>query len=514
MHEPAEGALSWGSRISQLAEQHPDKIALILASREGEDRPVTWTELDVGSTRAAHLLKNRGTLEYSMVVIGLPNSLEHVLAALGVWKLGGCVLPVNARLPTPERDQILEVAGSSIVVADWTDLRMAGISSQDLRSLDDFSSEPLPDRISQPAKAIASGGSTGRSKVIVDPSPWARAPGEIAKLAAHITGFRLGQVQLIAGPLYHHAPFCWTFWGLFEDQTVVLMERFDAARAVDLIEQYGINFSCMVPTMMRRMIRLPGIQQRDLSSLEALYHTGGPCPVWLKEAWIDLVGPEKIYEAYGSTEEIGYTAIRGDEWLEHRGSVGRPGDGELKILGAEGQELAPGEVGEVFMRRSDRTGPTYECMGSVPAETTPDGFASVGDLGWVDEDGYLFLADRRVDMIVSGGANVYTAEVEGALTEHPDVDDVAVVGVPDEEWGRRVHAIIQPADFEQCPGTDRLDEHCRERLAAYKAPKSYEFLRALHRNQAGKIRRSALVAERQHGWTKDMQRVRHSGTRT
>jgi bile acid-coenzyme A ligase len=149
-------------------------------------------------------------------------------------------------------------------------------------------------------------------------------------------------------------------------------------------------------------------------------------------------------------------------------------------------------------------------MGSVPAKTTADGFASVGDLGWVDEDGYLFLADRRVDMIVSGGANVYPAEVEGALTEHPEVDDVAVVGVPDEEWGRRVHAIIQPADFAHCPGTDRLDEHCRERLAPYKAPKSYEFLRALPRNQAGKIRRSALAAERRQGWTQTMQPVERS----
>ena len=493
MHEPADGALSWGSRISQLAEQHPDKIAMILAPREGEDRPVTWTHLDVTSNRAAHLLKNRGVAEHSMVVIGLPNSFEHVLAALGVWKLGGCVLPVNARLSARARDQILEIAEPGVVVADWTDLKKGVVSSRQLNSLDGFSNEPLPDRISHPAKAIASGGSTGRSKVIVDPSPWARAPGEIGMAAASITGFRSGQVQLVAGPLYHHAPFCWTFWGLFEDQTVVLMERFDAARAVDLIEQYGVNFSCLVPTMMRRMIRLSDIQERDLSSLEGLYHTGGPCPVWLKEAWIDLIGPEKIYEAYGSTEDIGYTAIRGDEWLEHRGSVGRPGNNELKILDAEGQEVAFGEVGEVFMRRNDVTGPTYKYMGSVPAKTTPDGFASVGDLGWVDEDGYLFLADRRVDMIVSGGANVYPAEVEGALAEHPDVDDVAVVGVPDEEWGRRVHAIIQPSDFGSPPPPARLHEHCRQRLAAYKAPKSYEFLRVLPRNQAGKIRRSALA---------------------
>ena len=323
---------------------------------------------------------------------------------------------------------------------------------------------------------------------------------------------RSGQVQLVPGPLYHHAPFCWTFWGLFEEHEVVLMERFDAARAVDLIEQYGVNFCCVVPTMMRRMIRLPDIQERDLSSLEALYHTGGPCPAWLKQAWIDLIGPEKLYEAYGSTEDIGFTAIRGDEWLEHRGSVGRPGNTELKILDADGQELAPEEVGEVFMRRNDVTGPTYKYLGSAPVKTTPDGFASVGDLGWVDEDGYLFLADRRVDMIVSGGANVYPAEVEGTLAEHPDVDDVAVVGLPDEEWGRRVHAIIQAADFEHPPTPAVLDEHCRQRLAAYKAPKSYEFLRALPRNQAGKIRRSALASERRQGWTRSMQPVERSGS--
>jgi bile acid-coenzyme A ligase len=160
-------------------------------------------------------------------------------------------------------------------------------------------------------------------------------------------------------------------------------------------------------------------------------------------------------------------------------------------------------VGEIFMRPHG-AGPTYAYIGSPPAKGTPDGFTSVGDLGWVDAEGYLFLADRRVDLIITGGANVYPAEVEAALTEHPSVGDVAVIGVPDEDWGKRVHAVIQPRDPGDPPTVAALDAHCRERLASYKIPKSYEFVAQLPRDDAGKLRRSGLVAEREVGWTAGM----------
>jgi bile acid-coenzyme A ligase len=254
---------------------------------------------------------------------------------------------------------------------------------------------------------------------------------------------------------------------------------------------------------MRRLLDCPEIKQRDFSHVQAFFSTAAPCPPWLKRAWIDLIGPERLYEAYGATEATGACIIRGDEWLAHPGSVGKPRGCDLKILDEQLQEVPPGVVGEIFMRPWT-TEPTYYYKGSPPCKATPDGFMSVGDLGWVDEAGYLFLADRRVDMIVTGGANVYPAEVEAALSEHPAVSDVAVIGVPDPVWGRRVHAVVQPSDPAQPPTVAELNRHCRERLVSYKVPKSYEVTPNLPRDPSGKIRRSAMVAEREAGWSPEM----------
>jgi bile acid-coenzyme A ligase len=306
---------------------------------------------------------------------------------------------------------------------------------------------------------------------------------------------RIGQVQLIAGPLYHNSPFSWGPIGLFEEHTLVVMERFDAARAVDLIERHRVNFGFLVPTMMKRILDLPGLRREAFASVHAFFHTAAPCPSWLKRAWIDLLGPERLYEAYGATEAVGSTVIRGDEWLEHPGSVGRPQDCDLRILDEDGRDVPAGQVGEIYMRPR-AAGPTYRYLGSPPAAATPDGYVSVGDMGWVDGEGYLYLADRRVDLVIVGGANVYPAEVEAALLQHPQVQDVAVIGLPDADRGKRVHAVIQPRDPQAPPAVDALDAHCRTRLAPYKVPRSYEFLAALPRDESGKIRRSALVAER------------------
>jgi bile acid-coenzyme A ligase len=253
---------------------------------------------------------------------------------------------------------------------------------------------------------------------------------------------------------------------------------------------------------MRRIIMLPGVRegQRDFSSIQAIQSSAAPCPIWLKQAWIDLLGPEKVHEVYGSAEGIGATMIRGDEWLEHQGSVGRPVNCELRILDEAGNDLPPGEVGEIFTRPTETDGPTFQYVGAPNAKSTPDGFYSIGDLGWLDANGYLFIADRRTDMIVSGGANVYPAEVEAALHDHPAIADLAVVGVPDEEWGRRVHAVVQPADPAHPPPVAELDAWARERITSYKVPKTYELVAELPRNEAGKIRRSALAAERESGW--------------
>jgi bile acid-coenzyme A ligase len=496
-------AISFGRRVSILAAAHPERTALILVSKGGEERRISWSALDRESNRTARLLAGQEVGSSSTVVVGLANCAEHFLISLAAWKLGACVIPLNPALPPRERDALLQLARPTVVVADWEGID-GSLSRSDLERASRLSADPLPDRIPHPGKAIASGGSTGRPKLIVDPSPWARIaviganPGLVESMGYWL-GMRAGQTQLVAGPLYHNAPFTWSHLGLFEDHCLVVLERFDAALAVDAIERHRVNWGFLVPTMMHRILHLPGIAARDFSSVEAFFHAGAPCAGWLKEAWIELLGGNRLYEMYGATEAFGLTVIRGDEWLAHRGSVGRPRDSELRILDEAGRDLPVGEIGEIFMRPSDPAAPTFRYVGADPATTAGDRYVSVGDMGWVDSDGYLFLADRRADLILRGGANIYPAEVEAVLTEHPKLADVVVIGVPDEELGERVHAVVEPRGDAAPVSAEELDQFCRERLAPYKVPASFEVLAALPRQESGKIRRSALAAERKTG---------------
>jgi bile acid-coenzyme A ligase len=496
--------VSYGRKISLLAEEHPEKTAIVFVPVEGDERLVSWRELDRRSNQIARLMAERGVNETSLAAIGLPNSPEHIFATYGAWKLGALVLPMRAALPQRERDAILEVGTPGIVVADWDEVAWPLLTSADLDASKGYDDGSLPDRIPHPGKAIGSGGSTGRPKIIVDPRPWAGVPNEFIERAR--SGFRPRQTQLVAGPLYHNSPFSWSNFGLFYDQLIVLMERFNAERALELIERYRVNWAFTPPTMLRRMYLVPEVHTRDLSSVERIFLTAAPCPPWLKRFWIERLGPTKVYEAFGSSEAVGHCDILGDEWLEHPGSVGKPQNTDMKLLDEDGNEVPTGEVGEIFMRRRDTDEAPYYYIGSPPAKSTPDGFTSVGDMGWVDAEGYLFLADRRTDLIITGGANVYPAEVEAALIEHSDVYDVAVIGVPDEDWGKRVHAIIQPQDITHPPELVAIHAHVRDRIASYKVPKTYEFVALLPRDDAGKIRRSALAADRESGWTENMVR--------
>ena len=501
VHGPVpSAAISYGRRLGDLARAHPDKLALVFARRDGSERRHTWRELEHASNRLTRLFAARGLRQGDWLVIGLYNRPEHTLATLAGWKLGACVLPLSARLPPAERDALLALADPALVVADW-DLADSPLADRprlglaDLAHADALAPGPLPDRISHPGKAVGSGGSTGRPKIIIDPRPWAAIPGDTYRGLGGRVGMRAGQNVLVPGPLYHNAPYCWSHWALFEGSTVVLMERFDAELALDLLERHRIGWTTLVPTMMLRMARVEGIETRDLSALEGLMHTAAPCPPWVKRRWMDLVGPEKVFEAFGATEAIGATIIRGHEWLAREGSVGRPDGCEIRVLDEEGRELPPGDVGELHFRLASGAPPDYEYRGSAPAPTTPDGFVTVGDLGWVDEEGYLFPADRRTDLIISGGANIYPQEVEAVLTEHPAVRDAAVIGLPDDEWGKRVHAVVLPAPGTAPSPTD-LEAFCRARLVSYKVPKRFELVPRFPRDESGKIRRTALVAAR------------------
>ncbi len=489
-------AQSFGSRLADLARDEPDHPAIIFAPRAGGERRLSRRELNSESNRCARLLAGAGVHAGDVVVVGLPNSIEHYLVTLAIWKLGGCVLPLGPALPLVAREEMLAIAGARAAVADWDPCSVPTIRPHDLEQAATLSDEALPDQIAQPGKAVASGGSTGRPKVIVDPRPWCGLPGQFARAYRPFCGMQVGQVQLVAAPLYHNVPFLRSHLGLFEAHTLIVMERFDAARAVELIERHGVNFAFLVPTMLLRMSRLPEIGQRDLSSLSALSHSAAPCPEWVKRTWIDLVGAEHIYETYGASEMEGMTWIRGDEWLDHPGSVGHPRQFDLRILDDRGAECPAGTIGQIYLRDPTRPERPFLYLGDPPPPATADGFLSAGDLGWVDEAGYLYLADRRVDLIVTGGANVYAAEVEGALSQHPRVDDVAVIGLPDADLGKRVHAVVQSVDPAAPPSSDELDAFARRLLPPYKVPRSFEFVAALPRNEAGKIQRSALAAAR------------------
>jgi bile acid-coenzyme A ligase len=495
-----EREVTFGARVRELAALHPDKPAIIFIPQQGVERTITWRDYDRATNRIARLLAARGVHEGSTVAIGVWNSPEQMIVTAAAWKNGALALPLRAILPPRERDGILEIANPSLVFAEWEDVAYPVLRPDELSRADAYDDGPLPYDPPHPGKAIASGGSTGRSKIVVDRTahPVRRSPRGPRLGEAH------GQVQLLCAPLYHNSPFLNAYRGLADDNTIVLMERFDAAKAVDAIERHCVNYAYMPPIIMRRIIMLPGVQERDFSSIEAMHSSAAPCPPWLKRAWIDLIGPEKVYEVYGSSEGIGATIIRGDEWLAHPGSVGKPVVCELRILDENLRDLPPGDVGEIFTRPTMTNGPTFRYIGGATIKSTPDGFYSVGDLGWVDAEGYLFIADRRVDLIITGGANVYPAEVEAALHDHPAIADLAVIGVPDEEWGKRVHAVVQPLNPANPPAVTELDAWARARITSYKIPKTYEFIAELPRNEAGKIRRSALADERASGWNPAM----------
>jgi bile acid-coenzyme A ligase len=488
--------ITYGRGLTLGAAEHPDRPAIILRALDGQFDQITYSQLEASANRLAHRFEDFGLNPGSRVAVGLPNSIEHFVAALATWKIGACVIPLNPLAPPLEREPLIRLMRPQLVVADWEQFHEAPtLSSTKVLEPGAYSDSPLRDHISEPGVGFCSGGSTGRPKVILESGPFDRVRGEFNDMQT-FAGMTSGQRQLATGPLHHITPFVAAHVGLQEAGTVVLMARFDPDVAVSLIEQYRVEWVFLVPTMMARIARLDGIENRDLSSLQAVLHGSAPCPEWVKRAWIKLIGARKVREGWGSTEGVGHTSIDGEEWLRHPGSVGRPVNTELRILDPDGTQVPAGTVGEIFSRKTNRKGNSHKYLGAPPNRSTPDGLTSLGDLGWIDEDGFLYIADRRVDLIIRGGANIYPAEVEAALTEHPGVADAVVVGLPDADLGRVVLAIVRPLDPLAPPSIEDLDAHMRARLAGYKVPALYEFIDEFPRNDSGKVRRSQLAADR------------------
>ncbi|CAN5124668.1 AMP-binding protein [soil metagenome] len=467
-----------------------------IAVRYGDDA-LSWRELDRRSDIRAVQLLELGVQVDDLVAIALPNGVAHHEWTLAAWKAGAtpCVLP--SRLPGAELQDIVSLAEPRILIRPTAD------PIADARSIAGDGpvvgpEGPIPaDLAAANWKALASGGSTGRPKLIVDHGP----PRYTAKINGLLTlvGIPEGGVVLNPGPLYHNGPFLFSNLALVAGARLIGMERFDAEQCLALIARHRVDWVFMVPAMMHRIWNLPRETREayDLSSLKLVLHMAAACPAWLKQAWIDWLGPDRILEGYAGTEGPG-TMITGAEWLLKPGSVGRVPTGTITVRDEQGQPCAPGEVGEIFLPAA-----AAERFHYVGGELRLDaeGRMSLGDLGYVDADGYLFLADRRTDLIIRGGANIYAAEVESALSEHPAIVSAVVIGLPSDDLGQRVHAIIETLSS-QGLAVEAIDAFVRARLSGYKRPESYEFVQTPLRDEAGKVRRSALREERLR-WLKD-----------
>jgi bile acid-coenzyme A ligase len=483
-----EEAVSNVQRLAELAAEKPDEIAYVHLALDGGERSITWADLDRRSSQVAGAFRQRGVGFGDLVGLGIRNSPELLMAVVATWKLGAIPVPVRWDVPDWELERLKQAIAPTIYLSPEDLTWVAATEGDDVPD--------LPPLVSPNVNGICSSGSTGTPKVILLQTPALINP-HVSTPMAENWDMPITRPQriLVLAPMYHINAFA-TIHSMLAGDELYVLEKFDAGRILDAIEHHRITTFTATPTMLQRIADHPTADARDLSSIEWILQGAAPMPPSLVHRWAALIGPEKIIMAYGGTEGLGTTALNGTEWLAHEGSVGRGNRGaELRILDDEGNDLKPGEIGHIYMRTPGLSGATY--LGDVPQiPMTDDGFGSYGDMGWLDEDGYLYLADRRVDLIITGGANVFPAEVEAALIDHPKVADVVVVGLKDDEWGRRVHAIVEPTDPAGPPTFDELKAYVKSRLLPYKVPKSVEIVDAIPRSEAMKVNRGRLVEER------------------
>jgi bile acid-coenzyme A ligase len=476
--------ISFSRQLQLLAAADPGRAAVTCGSES-----ITRAELVAAGDDLAVDLAARGVGQGDMVTVALANSLAWFVTYVAIWRLGAIPQPISSRLPQRELHAIIELANPAAVIGVPEGSVPGRVCIPIGYSAPHVDASRLPDLVSPAWKAPTSGGSTGRPKLIVSGDPALIDPDAAAP-------FFLGNDECLVmpGPLYHNGPAVWACQALLHGDHVALLPRFDAESTLAAIETHRASVLYMVPTMMKRITRLTDDVRLgfDLSSLRVVWHLAEPCPEWLKQAWIDWLGASRIFELYAGTEAQAATIITGEEWLAHRGSVGRPQPGTVEIADANGNVLPTGEMGEVWLRAARDT-PTYIYVGAE-ARRRDGGWESLGDMGHLDADGYLHLGDRAADMILAGGANIYPAEVEAAILEHPAVHSCAVIGLPDEDKGSVIHAIVE-ADSDVLSQSELL-AFLAERLVVYKLPRTVEFVGQPLRDDAGKVRRSALRAER------------------
>ena len=468
--------LTVAERLSSISRERDSTDAVIFVDGRGGDERISWGQLDRRANHCATELLALGVAFGGTVAVALPNSIEHVVATLAVWKLNGTVVPVDPRWSTRERDAFILTARPDAYI--HRSEHPVGVKTL---SLPDWSKEaldcPAPPATVRPMSAYTTGGSTGRPKVILRSEPWMIDDEHPVPVRESQLGIRCDQVQLVAASLFHTG-FGALYRGLTLGHTIVLFPRVMPRQIAAALEAYKVNYLRLVPTIMRLLMAPEvGLAARDVSSIEAIQHGTAPCPADVKRAWIRLIGAENVYEVYSSQERIGFVSIRGDEWLAHPGSVGKPDPGCVVLVDHDGRRITEtGKSGLIYFRCPSGR-PTYMGEEEVLPQWGKD-YYSIGDFGHFDNDEYLYVLGRRGETINVGGSNVFPAEVEDVLVAHRSVIDACVVALPHTTFGEVVHALVV-MDVETSAMLVDLAEHCRSVLQPHKVPYSFQIVPAI-----------------------------------
>ena len=514
--------LSVRRRIADIARAQPDRTALVGFDTDLTEQVLSWREFadrvaDTADALSAVLnlpgpsdaALDRRTRSCAVVLAG--NTVPAAIGIAAALTAEVPVFPLNPGTPPAERDALLGLLGRRFGHAylmdaqlrpERMDLRAApepppGGSAAASEGPGQFSTASEGPGQFSIAYLLATGASTGIPKISARPGPLRYDPVRTPSLVIRQAGWRGGQRQLIVGPLYHAAPFTAFLDALLDSNTVVLQPFFAPQWTVELVRRYAIEWLQLTPTHMREILRLPDPDPAGFASLRAMLHTAARCDADTKRGWIDLLGPERVYELYGATEGVGVTLVRGDEWLARPGTVGRGFLTQVRILDEAGNPVPPGMTGTVFMRTPQRVGRS-DYVSDQAIRTTLDGFATIGDHGRLDRDGYLYLEPRDHDTINVGGEKVDPDEVEAALRDHPAVVDAVAVAVPHQTLGSVVgaHIVLRPGASVR---KAELAAHCGRRLAGYKIPKHFTFTDQVPRSAAGKIQRWRLAPYHENG---------------